>query len=111
MNKHSSKSLGCASSLLALSAVSCSIGVTQVTTLYFLNIYTGDLVTLLRRVDHNWWEGRIGTRKGIFPAAYVEVITEPEIRGKLSPYSSVGQPWTIDMKNVHFPCPNTLWHF
>lgn len=37
----------------------------------------GELVVLTRRVDENWYEGRIGTRKGIFPISYVEVIIEP----------------------------------
>lgn len=39
--------------------------------------FTGELVVLTRRVDENWYEGRIGNRKGIFPISYVEVITEP----------------------------------
>ena len=48
----------------------------------FLN--PGELVTLTRRVDKNWYEGRIGSRKGIFPASYVDVIAEPgEARGEL----------------------------
>lgn len=38
---------------------------------------TGEVVTLTRRVDDNWYEGRIGNRKGIFPISYVEVIMEP----------------------------------
>lgn len=37
----------------------------------------GELVVLTRRVDENWYEGRIGNRKGIFPISYVEVINEP----------------------------------
>jgi hypothetical protein len=40
-------------------------------------------VTLTRRVDKNWYEGRIGSRKGIFPASYVDILTEPgESRGQ-----------------------------
>jgi len=40
------------------------------------------MVTLTRRVDKNWFEGRIGSRKGIFPSSYVDVISEPgESRG------------------------------
>ena len=35
------------------------------------------MVTLLRMVDENWYEGRVGNRQGIFPVAYVEVIREP----------------------------------
>ncbi|KAG8238255.1 hypothetical protein J437_LFUL018266 [Ladona fulva] len=38
---------------------------------------TGELVVLTRRVDNNWFEGRIGNRKGIFPISYVEVLVEP----------------------------------
>ncbi|XP_076388967.1 cbl-associated protein [Megachile rotundata] len=42
-----------------------------------LPLAKGELVVLTRRVDENWYEGRIGNRKGIFPISYVEVITEP----------------------------------
>ena len=46
---------------------------------------SGEMVTLTRRVDKNWFEGRIGSRKGIFPASYVDVICEPgESRGRIS---------------------------
>ena len=42
----------------------------------------GETVTLIRRIDKNWYEGRIGSRKGIFPASYIDVIMEPgETRG------------------------------
>nr|XP_009674980.1 PREDICTED: sorbin and SH3 domain-containing protein 2 isoform X6 [Struthio camelus australis] len=41
-----------------------------------LSLRKGDRVILLKRVDQNWYEGRIpGTnRQGIFPVSYVEVI-------------------------------------
>ncbi|KAK7865251.1 hypothetical protein R5R35_012375 [Gryllus longicercus] len=42
-----------------------------------LSLVKGELVVLTRRVDENWYEGRIGNRKGIFPVSYVEVISEP----------------------------------
>ena len=32
---------------------------------------------LTRRVDENWYEGRIGNRKGIFPVSYVDTLMEP----------------------------------
>ena len=33
---------------------------------------------LLRKVDDNWYEGRLGSQQqGIFPANYVEVAREP----------------------------------
>lgn len=38
----------------------------------------GDMVTLIRRVDKNWYEGRIGNRQGIFPVSYVEPQREPD---------------------------------
>lgn len=31
-------------------------------------------MSLTRRVDPNWFEGRIGNRKGIFPVTYVDVL-------------------------------------
>ncbi|XP_034187051.2 cbl-associated protein isoform X1 [Osmia lignaria lignaria] len=47
-----------------------------------LPLAKGELVVLTRRVDENWYEGRIGNRKGIFPISYVEVITEPGHRSE-----------------------------
>lgn len=41
-----------------------------------LSLLKGELVTLTRRVDENWFEGRIGNKKGIFPVSYVEVLTD-----------------------------------
>lgn len=38
-----------------------------------LSLHKGELVVLTRRVDDNWFEGRIANRKGIFPVVYVEV--------------------------------------
>ncbi|KAF4530591.1 hypothetical protein B566_EDAN006797, partial [Ephemera danica] len=42
-----------------------------------LSLIKGENVVLTRRVDDNWYEGRIGARKGIFPVSYVEVLQEP----------------------------------
>lgn len=42
-----------------------------------MSINQGETVSLIRRVDSNWYEGRIGNRKGIFPASYVQIIKEP----------------------------------
>ncbi|KAL0127119.1 hypothetical protein PUN28_005420 [Cardiocondyla obscurior] len=47
-----------------------------------LSLAKGELVVLTRRVDENWYEGRIGNRKGIFPISYVEVINEPGHRSE-----------------------------
>ncbi|XP_049820768.1 uncharacterized protein LOC109593978 isoform X6 [Aethina tumida] len=42
-----------------------------------LSLAKGELVTITRRVDDNWYEGKIGGRKGIFPVSYVEVLIDP----------------------------------
>ncbi|XP_025415934.1 uncharacterized protein LOC112687435 isoform X15 [Sipha flava] len=42
-----------------------------------LSLVKGELVVLTRRVDNNWYEGRIGSKKGIFPVSYVTVLVEP----------------------------------
>ncbi|XP_072761624.1 uncharacterized protein [Anoplolepis gracilipes] len=47
-----------------------------------LSLAKGELVVLTRRVDENWYEGRIGNRKGIFPISYVDVIVEPGHRSE-----------------------------
>uniref|UniRef100_A0A182INC4 Uncharacterized protein n=1 Tax=Anopheles atroparvus TaxID=41427 RepID=A0A182INC4_ANOAO len=41
-----------------------------------LSLLKGELVTLTRRVDDNWFEGKIGSKKGIFPVSYVEILTD-----------------------------------
>ncbi|XP_077207150.1 sorbin and SH3 domain-containing protein 1 isoform X7 [Paroedura picta] len=45
----------------------------------------GERITLLRRVDENWYEGRIpGTsRQGIFPVSYIEVFKRPVVKKAL----------------------------
>ncbi|XP_039995171.1 sorbin and SH3 domain-containing protein 1 isoform X2 [Xiphias gladius] len=45
----------------------------------------GERITLIRRVDENWYEGKIsGTnRQGIFPVTYVEVHRRPRIKNGL----------------------------
>ncbi|XP_067465641.1 sorbin and SH3 domain-containing protein 1-like isoform X4 [Thunnus thynnus] len=45
----------------------------------------GERITLIRRVDENWYEGKIsGTnRQGIFPVTYVEVNRRPRVKNGL----------------------------
>ncbi|KAM3605897.1 uncharacterized protein V6R79_006760 [Siganus canaliculatus] len=45
----------------------------------------GERITLIRRVDENWYEGKIsGTnRQGIFPVTYVEVQRRPRVKNGL----------------------------
>ncbi|XP_051656766.1 sorbin and SH3 domain-containing protein 1 isoform X41 [Manacus candei] len=42
----------------------------------------GERITLIRRVDENWYEGRISgtSRQGIFPVTYVEVLKRPVVK-------------------------------
>ncbi|KAM9329334.1 sorbin and SH3 domain-containing protein 2 [Gastrophryne carolinensis] len=50
-----------------------------------LTLKKGDRVTILKKVDQNWFEGKIAgtSRQGIFPVSYVEII-------KKSPSKSIG---------------------
>ncbi|KAM9215679.1 LOW QUALITY PROTEIN: vinexin [Leptosomus discolor] len=47
-----------------------------------LSFRKGERVCLVRRVDENWYEGRISgtSRQGIFPATYVQVLKEPRVK-------------------------------
>ncbi|XP_007960090.2 vinexin isoform X4 [Chlorocebus sabaeus] len=47
-----------------------------------LSFRKGEHICLIRKVNENWYEGRItGTgRQGIFPASYVQVSREPRLR-------------------------------
>ncbi|XP_072281233.1 sorbin and SH3 domain-containing protein 1 isoform X21 [Pyxicephalus adspersus] len=42
----------------------------------------GERITLIRRVDENWYEGKIsGTgRQGIFPITYIDVLKRPRVK-------------------------------
>uniref|UniRef100_A0A8D0LBE1 Sorbin and SH3 domain containing 1 n=1 Tax=Sphenodon punctatus TaxID=8508 RepID=A0A8D0LBE1_SPHPU len=42
----------------------------------------GERITLIRRVDENWYEGKISgtTRQGIFPVTYLEVLKRPVVK-------------------------------
>merc|ERR1712106_122381 len=42
-----------------------------------LSLIKGEIVTLTRRIDKNWFEGKIGSRKGIIPVSYVDILSEP----------------------------------
>ena len=37
--------------------------------------FQNDIIALVRKVDANWYEGRVGDRKGIVPSSYLEVRT------------------------------------
>lgn len=54
-----------------------------------LSLIKGESIILTRRIDKNWYEGKIGSRKGILPVAYVEVSSEP---GEIPPSGSGSLP-------------------
>ena len=64
-----------------------------------LSLAKGELVVITRRVDDNWFEGRIGGRKGIFPVSYVEVLIDP---GTPPP------PTSISSKPVASPAAHSM---
>uniref|UniRef100_A0A3P8YXG7 Sorbin and SH3 domain containing 1 n=1 Tax=Esox lucius TaxID=8010 RepID=A0A3P8YXG7_ESOLU len=54
----------------------------------------GERITLIRRVDENWYEGKVsGTnRQGIFPVTYIEVHKRPRVKNGLDyPDAPIGQ--------------------
>ncbi|CAL1546145.1 unnamed protein product [Lymnaea stagnalis] len=75
-----------------------------------LSLRKGEFVTLLRRVDDNWLEGRVGGRQGIFPVAYVEIIREPSTP-LITPAPSVittpmaGTPEMLSPVSMEAPTP------
>ncbi|XP_041426998.1 sorbin and SH3 domain-containing protein 1 isoform X2 [Xenopus laevis] len=42
----------------------------------------GERITLIRRVDENWYEGKISgtSRQGIFPVSYIEIVKRPRLK-------------------------------
>ncbi|XP_016154769.1 PREDICTED: sorbin and SH3 domain-containing protein 1 isoform X24 [Ficedula albicollis] len=80
----------------------------------------GERITLIRRVDENWYEGRIpGTsRQGIFPVTYVEVLKRPVVKNaidypdppvSLSPSRSMtASPQSPSSELLHTPTPPPL---
>ncbi|XP_041066362.1 vinexin [Carcharodon carcharias] len=66
-----------------------------------LSFRKGETISLIRRVDDNWLEGRItGTnRQGIFPANYVQVVKSPKVKNA-SEYATGPAPMS---QNHHYP--------
>uniref|UniRef100_A0A7M4EZ60 Sorbin and SH3 domain containing 2 n=1 Tax=Crocodylus porosus TaxID=8502 RepID=A0A7M4EZ60_CROPO len=67
-----------------------------------LSLRKGDRVILLKRVDQNWYEGKIpGTnRQGIFPVSYVEVIKKNALKG-VDDYPDPPIPQSYSSDRVH----------
>jgi len=43
-----------------------------------LNFREGDAIIITNRVNEEWYEGRIGSRDGIFPASFVELVPQKQ---------------------------------
>ncbi|XP_016412414.1 sorbin and SH3 domain-containing protein 1-like [Sinocyclocheilus rhinocerous] len=79
--------------------------------------HRGERITLIRRVDENWYEGKIsGTnRQGIFPVTYIEVHKRPRVKNGVnypdppisqSPYRSTNaSPQPIRNRLTTSPLP------
>ncbi|XP_061441099.1 sorbin and SH3 domain-containing protein 2 isoform X9 [Rhineura floridana] len=64
-----------------------------------LSLRKGDRVILLRRVDQNWYEGKLpgSNKQGIFPVSYVEVIKKNLAKGAdASPVPPIPQSYSSD---------------
>ncbi|XP_069833814.1 sorbin and SH3 domain-containing protein 2 isoform X2 [Dendropsophus ebraccatus] len=64
-----------------------------------LSLRKGDRVTLLKKVDKNWYEGKIpGTnRQGIFPVSYVELVRKSPSKSQgQSPERSLHQSYSTE---------------
>ncbi|XP_023725155.1 E3 ubiquitin-protein ligase SH3RF1 isoform X2 [Cryptotermes secundus] len=55
-----------------------------------LTFNKGEVITVIRRVDENWAEGKLGDRIGIFPLAFVELNSVARALMKLSTNSQPG---------------------
>uniref|UniRef100_G1LF34 Sorbin and SH3 domain containing 2 n=3 Tax=Ailuropoda melanoleuca TaxID=9646 RepID=G1LF34_AILME len=67
-----------------------------------LSLRKGDRVILLKRVDQNWYEGKIpGTsRQGIFPVSYVEVVKKNTTKGA-EDYPDPPMPHSYSSDRIH----------
>uniref|UniRef100_A0A8C8S2Z4 Sorbin and SH3 domain containing 3 n=1 Tax=Pelusios castaneus TaxID=367368 RepID=A0A8C8S2Z4_9SAUR len=78
-----------------------------------LSFRKGEHICLVRRVDKNWYEGRISgtSRQGIFPANYVQVVKEPRVKASeefpSSPTMAVAAPISPSLL-VHAASPPQL---
>ncbi|XP_054853347.1 vinexin isoform X2 [Eublepharis macularius] len=69
-----------------------------------LSFRKGERICLVRRVDENWYEGRISgtSRQGIFPANYVQVLKEPRVK------NSEDFPSSPSLRAAHSSSPAQL---
>ncbi|XP_061260198.1 sorbin and SH3 domain-containing protein 2 isoform X6 [Bos javanicus] len=74
-----------------------------------LSLRKGDRIILLKRVDQNWYEGKIpGTnRQGIFPVSYVEVVRKHTTKGA-EDYPELPIPHSYSSDRIHSLSSNKL---
>ncbi|XP_071338621.1 vinexin isoform X5 [Trachinotus anak] len=79
-----------------------------------LSFRKGEVISVTRRVDDKWLEGRISgtSRSGIFPASYVQVNKMPRTKYSTEDYSpgpmSPGSPGPQSPgRPLHSPCPRS----
>uniref|UniRef100_A0A4W3JSH6 Sorbin and SH3 domain containing 2 n=1 Tax=Callorhinchus milii TaxID=7868 RepID=A0A4W3JSH6_CALMI len=67
-----------------------------------LSLRKGERIKLVRRVDQNWYEGRIpGTnRQGIFPITYVDVLKKPQLKSAAE-FSGPPLPHSYSSDRIH----------
>ena len=44
--------------------------------IFSISLLQDEMVTVIRRIDNNWAEGKLGERIGIFPISFVEVSSD-----------------------------------
>ncbi|XP_077162486.1 vinexin isoform X2 [Paroedura picta] len=78
-----------------------------------LSFRKGERICLVRRVDENWYEGRISgtSRQGIFPANYVQVLKEPRVKNteEFPPSPSLRAAHSGSPSQLHSPSPGSRW--
>ncbi|XP_007177966.2 sorbin and SH3 domain-containing protein 2 isoform X16 [Balaenoptera acutorostrata] len=74
-----------------------------------LSLRKGDRIILLKRVDQNWYEGKIpgSNRQGIFPVSYVEVIKKNTTKGA-EDYPDPPIPHSYSSDRIHSLSSNKL---
>ncbi|XP_048369226.1 vinexin-like isoform X2 [Sphaerodactylus townsendi] len=78
-----------------------------------LTFRKGERICLIRRVDENWYEGRISgtSRQGIFPANYVQVLKEPRVKNseEFPPSPSLRATCSSSPSQLHSPSLGSRW--
>ena len=41
---------------------------------FLLSSFQGDIITLLKQLDDNWYQGCVGEEEGIVPVSYIQLL-------------------------------------